>query len=79
MAGFAWDDSGNNRAFLSGTISRHQQRRLDLHPIAKKKPELIRPTNGKPLKDDIFHAPLPKGPAGQFSWHVPFCRHRHGL
>jgi multiple sugar transport system substrate-binding protein len=27
---------------------------------------------GKPLKDDIFHAPLPKGPAGQFSYHVPF-------
>jgi len=28
--GFAWDDSGNNRAFLAGTISGHQQRRLDL-------------------------------------------------
>jgi multiple sugar transport system substrate-binding protein len=27
---------------------------------------------GKPLKDDIFHSPLPKGPAGQFSYHVPF-------
>jgi multiple sugar transport system substrate-binding protein len=26
----------------------------------------------KPLKDDIFHSPLPKGPAGQFSYHVPF-------
>ena len=27
---------------------------------------------GKPLKDDCFHAPLPSGPAGQFSYHVPF-------
>ena len=27
---------------------------------------------GKPLKDDTFHAPLPAGPAGQFSYHVPF-------
>ena len=28
---------------------------------------------GKPIcKDDCFHAPLPKGPGGQFSYHVPF-------
>ena len=26
---------------------------------------------GKPLKDDCFHTPLPKGPASQTSWHVP--------
>ena len=25
-----------------------------------------------PLKDDILHAALPKGPGGQFSYHVPF-------
>ena len=25
------------------------------------------------MKDDILHAPLPKGPAGQFSCHVPFA------
>src|SRR5215470_12615947 len=25
-----------------------------------------------PLKEDTFHTPLPKGPAGQFSYHVPF-------
>ncbi len=29
--------------------------------------------SGKPLRDDCFHAPLPKGPAGPFSWHVPFA------
>ena len=29
--GLAWDDSSNNRAFLSGTISLDAQRRLDLH------------------------------------------------
>ena len=32
--GLAWDDSNNNRAFLSGTISRHAERRLDLHRVA---------------------------------------------
>ena len=29
--GLAWDDTNNNRAFHAGEISRHPQRRLDLH------------------------------------------------
>jgi multiple sugar transport system substrate-binding protein len=68
---FAWDDSGNNRAFLAGTISATSNG-ASIYLEAKKKPDTYLTENGKPLKDDCFHAPLPKGPAGQFSWHVPF-------
>ena len=32
--GLAWDDSNNNRAFLSGTVAVDPERRLDLHRIA---------------------------------------------
>ena len=69
---FAWDDSGNNRAFLAGTISATKQWRFNLYR-SQKKPDMYRTDDGKPLKDDCFHTPLPKGPAGQFSWHVPFA------
>jgi multiple sugar transport system substrate-binding protein len=67
---FAWDDSGNNRAFLAGTIS-GTNNGASIYLEAKKKPDVYRTDKDQPLKDDIFHAPLPKGPGGQFSWHVP--------
>src|SRR6266566_5126481 len=67
---FAWDDSGNNRAFLAGAISATNNG-ASIYLEAKKKPDTYLTENGKPLKDDCFHAPLPKGPAGPFSWHVP--------
>jgi len=70
--GFAWDDSGNNRAFLAGTISATNNG-ASIYLEAKKKPQSYLTADGKPLKDDCFHAPLPKGPAGPFSWHVPFA------
>jgi multiple sugar transport system substrate-binding protein len=70
--GFAWDDSGNNRAFLAGTISATNNG-ASIYIEAKKKPDTYRTEDDKPLKDDIFHTALPKGPAGQFSWHVPFA------
>jgi len=69
---FAWDDSGNNRAFLAGTISATNNG-ASIYLEAKKKPDTYLTEAGKPLKDDCFHAPLPKGPAGQFSWHVPLA------
>jgi len=69
---FAWDDSGNNRAFLPGTISATNNG-PSTYLEAKKKPDTYLTEAGKPLKDDCFHAPLPKGPAGQFSWHVPLA------
>ncbi len=69
--GLAWDDSSNNRAFLSGTIA-STLNGASIYIEAKRKAESYQTDKGTPLKDDIFHATLPKGPAGQFSYHVPF-------
>jgi multiple sugar transport system substrate-binding protein len=68
----AWDDSGNNRAFLAGTISATNNG-ASIYLEAKKKPNTYLTDGGKPLKDDCFHTALPKGPGGQFSYHVPFA------
>ncbi|MBV9861695.1 MAG: extracellular solute-binding protein [Alphaproteobacteria bacterium] len=67
----SWDDAGNNRAFLANTIS-STSNGASIYLLAKAKADTYLTETGKPLKDDIFHAPLPKGPAGQFSYHVPF-------
>jgi multiple sugar transport system substrate-binding protein len=69
--GMAWDDSGNNRAFLSGTISAALNG-ASIYLLAKAKPDSYLSDKGTPLKDDMFHTALPKGPAGQFSYHLPF-------
>ena len=69
--GLAWDDSGNNRAFLSNTISATLNG-ASIYLLAKAKPDTYQTEGEKPLKDDIFHTALPKGPAGQFSYHLPF-------
>jgi multiple sugar transport system substrate-binding protein len=69
--GLAWDDSSNNRAFLSGTCAATNNG-ASIYLEALKKPESYKTETGAPLKDDTLHAPLPKGPAGQFSFHVPF-------
>jgi len=69
--GLAWDDSSNNRAFLSGTIA-STLNGASIYIEAKRKPDTYQTEKGTPLKDDIFHHELPKGPAGQFSYHVPF-------
>jgi multiple sugar transport system substrate-binding protein len=67
----SWDDAGNNRAFLANTISATSNG-ASIYLLAKARADTYLTEKGKPLKDDIFHAPLPKGPAGQFSYHVPF-------
>jgi multiple sugar transport system substrate-binding protein len=67
----SWDDAGNNRAFLSNTIS-STSNGASIYLLARSKPDTYLTETGKPIKDDIFHSPLPKGPAGQFSYHVPF-------
>jgi multiple sugar transport system substrate-binding protein len=69
--GMSWDDAGNNRAFLANTIS-STHNGASIYLLARSKPDTYMTETGKPLKDDIFHAPLPRGPAGQFSYHVPF-------
>ena len=63
--GLSWDDSSNNRAFLSGTIS-CTDNGASIYLESKKKPDSYLTEKGIPLKDDILHALPPKGPAGRF-------------
>ena len=76
--GFAWDDSGNNRAFLSGTISATNNG-ASIYLEAKKKPDIYKTEDGKPLKDDVFHTPLPKGTGRSVQLARAVRRHGHGL
>ncbi len=67
--GLAWDDASNNRAFLSGTIC-STLNGASIYIEASRKPDQYKTADGKPLKDDIFHGPLPAGPKGQFGMHT---------
>ena len=58
--GLAWDDSSNNRAFLSGTIS-STNNGASIYLEAKKKPDSYLTEKGTPLWKDIFHTQLPEG------------------
>jgi ABC-type glycerol-3-phosphate transport system substrate-binding protein len=69
--GLAWDDSSNNRAFLSGTIAATNNG-ASIYLEAKKKPEAYLTEKGTPMKDDISHAPLGSGAAGHFNLPGPF-------
>src|SRR5712692_7446827 len=69
--GLAWDDTNNNRAFLSQTISATNNG-ASIYIEAKKKPDTYKTEKGAQLKTDIQHAPLPRGPAGQFAMHTFF-------
>jgi ABC-type glycerol-3-phosphate transport system substrate-binding protein len=64
--GLAWDDSSNNRAFLSGSISATNNG-ASIYLESKKKPDSYLTENGKPMKDDILHTRIPKGAGGQFA------------
>ena len=68
--GLAWDDSSNNRAFLSGTIS-CTLNGASIYLEAKRKPDAYQTEKGTPLWQDILHAPLPRGASGQFAYHLP--------
>jgi multiple sugar transport system substrate-binding protein len=68
--GLAWDDSSNNRAFFAGTIS-STLNGASIYLEAKRKPDVYLTETGTPLFQDILHAPLPKGAAGQFGYHLP--------
>jgi len=67
--GLAWDDTNNNRAFLSQTISATLNG-ASIYIESLRFPEKYQTEKGKPLNTDILHAPLPKGPAGQFGFHL---------
>ncbi len=69
--GLAWDDSNNNRAFLSGSISATNNG-PSIYLEAKKKPDTYQTEKGTPMWQDILHAPLPKGAGGQFNLPGPF-------
>ena len=62
-AGIDWDDAGNNKAFLKGTISATNNG-ASIYVEAKRQPESYVTENGTPLWQDTLHAPLPKAPAG---------------
>ncbi len=69
--GLAWDDSNNNRAFLSGSCSATLNG-ASIYIESLRRPQAYQTERGSPMRDDIRHAPLPSGPGGQFSYHVPF-------
>jgi multiple sugar transport system substrate-binding protein len=68
--GLAWDDSSNNRAFLAGTISATLNG-ASIYLLSKSKPDTYLDEKGKPMFQDMAHSPLPKGPAGQYGYHLP--------
>ena len=67
--GLAWDDTNNNRAFLSQTISATLNG-ASIYIETLRKPDQYQTADGKPMNKDILHAPLPKGPAGQYGFHL---------
>jgi multiple sugar transport system substrate-binding protein len=69
--GLAWDDTNNNRAFLSQTICATLNG-ASIYIESLRNPDKYTTEKGVPLKTDIQHAPLPKGPAGQFAMHTYF-------
>src|SRR5258708_11910577 len=60
--GLAWDDTNNNRAFLSGTISATLNG-ASIYIGSLRNPDKYITEKGAQLKTDILHAALPKGPA----------------
>ena len=69
--GLAWDDTNNNRAFLSGTIC-STLNGASIYIESLRKADQYKTEKGAQMKTDILHAPLPKGPAGQFAYHIIF-------
>ena len=65
----AWDDTNNNRAFLSQTISATLNG-ASIYIETLRKPDQYQTEKGTPMNKDIQHAPLPAGPAGQFGMHL---------
>ena len=67
--GLAWDDTNNNRAFLSQTISATLNG-ASIYIESLRNPDKYISEKGAQLKTDIQHAAQPKGPAGQFGFHL---------
>ena len=69
--GLAWDDTSNNRAFLSGSISATNNG-ASIYLEAKKKPDSYLTEKGEPMFKDILHASIPGGAGGAFNEPGPF-------
>ena len=69
--GFAWDDTSNNRAFLSGEIAATLNG-ASIYIAAKRGQDKIKDEKGEPMVKDIQHGPIPNGPAGVWAYHVAF-------
>ena len=69
--GLAWDDSNNNRAFLSGDISASLNG-ASIYVAALNGKDKFKTDKGAPLHTDILHAPLPAGPKGAHAYHTAF-------
>ena len=69
--GLAWDDSNNNRAFLSGDISATLNG-ASIYVAALNGADKFKTEKGAPLHTDILHAPLPAGPKGTHAYHTAF-------
>jgi multiple sugar transport system substrate-binding protein len=67
--GLAWDDSNNNRSFLSGDISASLNG-ASIYVAALNGADKFKTDKGQPLHTDILHAPLPAGPKGQHGYHT---------
>jgi multiple sugar transport system substrate-binding protein len=69
--GLAWDDSNNNRAFLSGDISASLNG-ASIYVAALNGADKFKTEKGAPMHSDILHAPLPAGPKGAHAYHTAF-------
>ena len=69
--GLAWDDSNNNRAFLSGDSSATLNG-ASIYVAALNGADKFKTEKGAPLHTDILHAALPAGPKGLEAYHTAF-------
>jgi multiple sugar transport system substrate-binding protein len=68
--GLAWDDTNNNRAFLSQTVSATNNG-ASIYIEAKKKPDTYLTEKNTPMWQDIQHARIPGGAGGQYNYSGP--------
>ncbi len=65
-AGAGWDDSANNRSFLSGSLTATNNA-PSIYLTASN--QVILDEKGQPMVNDILHVPNPAGPAGIYHYH----------
>jgi multiple sugar transport system substrate-binding protein len=69
--GLAWDDTNNNRAFLSGTIAATING-ASIYVESLRNKDKYKTETGALMHTDILHAPNPAGPAGTYHYHTSF-------